>query len=138
MADVAVVTDSTCYLPAALADSLGITVVSQHYDLGGGLLLARTLSSELVGVTPADPLTFAEAIGVMALLAILASLAPVWRAPGADAAAPESLDGARRTEAPAGPSPSGAPGGPQLRLSGNKSVALEWAQNGDAQPSASR
>jgi DegV family protein with EDD domain len=36
--DVAVVTDSTCYLPAALIDSLGITVVSLYYDVGAGLL----------------------------------------------------------------------------------------------------
>ncbi|MEB4210628.1 DegV family protein [Mycobacterium sp. 94-17] len=38
MADVAVVTDSTGYLPRALVDSLGITVVSQYYDVGGGPL----------------------------------------------------------------------------------------------------
>ncbi len=38
MTEVAVVTDSTCYLPAALVDSLGITVVSRYYDLGAGWL----------------------------------------------------------------------------------------------------
>jgi DegV family protein with EDD domain len=38
MADVAVVTDSTGYLPGALVDSLDITVVSQYYDIGTGLL----------------------------------------------------------------------------------------------------
>jgi fatty acid kinase fatty acid binding subunit len=38
VADVAVVTDSSGYLPAALVDSLGITVVSLYYDVGGGLL----------------------------------------------------------------------------------------------------
>ena len=36
MADVAVVTDSTAYLPAALVDSLDIAVVSLCYDVGGG------------------------------------------------------------------------------------------------------
>ena len=35
MADVAVVTDSTASLPRALADSLGITVVSLYYDMSG-------------------------------------------------------------------------------------------------------
>jgi DegV family protein with EDD domain len=35
VADVAVVTDSTGYLPGALVDSLGITVVSLYYDVGG-------------------------------------------------------------------------------------------------------
>jgi DegV family protein with EDD domain len=34
--DVAVVTDSTSYLPSALVDSLGITVVSLYYDVGDG------------------------------------------------------------------------------------------------------
>jgi DegV family protein with EDD domain len=38
VADVAVVTDSTCYLPAALVNSLDITVVSLCYDLGAGPL----------------------------------------------------------------------------------------------------
>jgi DegV family protein with EDD domain len=36
MPDVAVVTDSTSCLPAALVDSLGITVVSLYYDVKGG------------------------------------------------------------------------------------------------------
>ncbi len=38
MTDVAVVTDSSACLPAALVDSLGITVVSRYYDIGGGPL----------------------------------------------------------------------------------------------------
>ena len=36
--EVAVVTDSTSYLPAALADRLHMTVVSLSYDVGGGWL----------------------------------------------------------------------------------------------------
>lgn len=35
MADVAVVTDSTAYLPSALAESLDITVVPLYYDIDG-------------------------------------------------------------------------------------------------------
>ncbi|OBB80029.1 hypothetical protein A5760_01025 [Mycobacterium colombiense] len=38
MADVAVVTDSTGYLPRALVDKFEITVVSQYYDVGSGPL----------------------------------------------------------------------------------------------------
>jgi DegV family protein with EDD domain len=38
VAEVAVVTDSTASLPGALTDSLGITVVSLYYDVGGGAL----------------------------------------------------------------------------------------------------
>ncbi|BCZ23449.1 DegV family protein [Mycobacterium senriense] len=36
MADVAVVTDSTCCLPNALIESFDITVLSQYFDVGGG------------------------------------------------------------------------------------------------------
>jgi DegV family protein with EDD domain len=36
MAEVAVVTDSTAYLPGALVDSLDIAVVSLYYDVDGG------------------------------------------------------------------------------------------------------
>jgi DegV family protein with EDD domain len=36
VADVAVVTDSTAYLPEALVDSLGITVLSLYFDIEGG------------------------------------------------------------------------------------------------------
>ena len=38
VADVAVVTDSTGYLPGGLVDSLDITVVSLYYDVGAGWL----------------------------------------------------------------------------------------------------
>ena len=36
MADVAVVTDSTASLPAALVESVDLTVVSLYYDVSGG------------------------------------------------------------------------------------------------------
>jgi hypothetical protein len=38
VADVAVVTDSTAYLPDAVVESLDIAVVSLYYDIGGGWL----------------------------------------------------------------------------------------------------
>ncbi|OBK79245.1 DegV family protein [Mycobacterium sp. 1164985.4] len=38
MADIAVVTDTTSYLPEPLVERLGITVVSHYYDLGAGWL----------------------------------------------------------------------------------------------------
>jgi DegV family protein with EDD domain len=38
VADVAVVTDSTGYLPGGLVETLDITVVSLYYDVGGGWL----------------------------------------------------------------------------------------------------
>jgi fatty acid-binding protein DegV len=39
VADVAVITDSTAYLPAGLVDSLDVTAISLYYDVGGGALL---------------------------------------------------------------------------------------------------
>lgn len=48
MADVAVVTDSTGYLPPALVDKLDITVVSQYYDIGGGPLRESEFNGDFV------------------------------------------------------------------------------------------
>ena len=52
--------------------------------LGGALALTRTLESELFDVTPADPLTLAGVIGLLAVTALLASLVPAWRAATVD------------------------------------------------------
>lgn len=49
MADVSIVTDSTCYLPGALIDSLDIAVVSQYYDLGAGALRESGFDGDLPG-----------------------------------------------------------------------------------------
>jgi DegV family protein with EDD domain len=49
VADVAVVTDSTGYLPGALVDSLGITVVSLYYDVGGGALRESEFDGDFGG-----------------------------------------------------------------------------------------
>jgi ABC-type antimicrobial peptide transport system permease subunit len=47
---------------------------------GTGLVLARTLSSQLFGVTPTDPLTFIESLAALLLLTMTAALVPLWRA----------------------------------------------------------
>lgn len=46
MSDVAVVTDSTSYLPRPLIDDLGVTVVSLYYDIGGGPLRESEFDGE--------------------------------------------------------------------------------------------
>lgn len=51
----------------------------------GGLALARTLATELFGVTPTDPLTFVESLAVIVLLAAASAIVPVWRASRIDA-----------------------------------------------------
>ncbi len=45
-----------------------------------GLALARTLSAELFGVSPADAVTVGGTVLVLALLAAAATIVPVWRA----------------------------------------------------------
>jgi DegV family protein with EDD domain len=47
VADVAVVTDSTGYLPAALLNSLEITVVPLYYDVGSGLVRETDFDGDL-------------------------------------------------------------------------------------------
>jgi predicted lysophospholipase L1 biosynthesis ABC-type transport system permease subunit len=54
--------------------------IGQAIGAGMGLVLARTLSSELFGVTPTDPRTFIASLAALALLATLAAAAPLWRA----------------------------------------------------------
>ncbi len=45
-----------------------------------GLALAHTLLSQLFGITPTDPWTFAETLATLGLLAVAASIGPVLRA----------------------------------------------------------
>jgi putative ABC transport system permease protein len=62
-----------------IALGLGLTT-----GAGTGLVLARTLSTELFGITPTDPRTFIASLAALALLATLAAVAPLWRATGID------------------------------------------------------
>jgi putative ABC transport system permease protein len=48
--------------------------------LGGALVAAFLLSNQLVGVTPADPISYGAAVAVLMLAAIVASWAPARRA----------------------------------------------------------
>jgi putative ABC transport system permease protein len=48
--------------------------------LGGALALTRLLENLLFGITPGDPLAFSAAAGVLAIVAILATLLPARRA----------------------------------------------------------
>ncbi len=54
---------------------LGIVV-----GLAGGVALTRLLATQLYGVEPTDPATFAAVAGILALVAALASLLPARRA----------------------------------------------------------
>jgi hypothetical protein len=117
---------------------------------GRDYLLDRDLGEirVLASFAPAETLVLRYRILPLALSPIY-GLAPAWRTagPGATAAtrvapgavggvAPDSLaglwlaDGRGNTAAPGADATAG---GPQLRLSGNKSVSLEFGQNRDAQ-----
>jgi ABC-type antimicrobial peptide transport system permease subunit len=64
----------------------GFTIVAIGLVAGGGAALAtgRVLRGMLVGVGPADPVTFAGAFLVMAAVAAAASYLPALRASGVD------------------------------------------------------
>jgi predicted permease len=79
-------------LGAARADVLrmvlrqGLTLVALGAAIGAGGALAatRAIASELYGVTPSDPATFAAAIGLMLLVGCLACWIPARRATRVD------------------------------------------------------
>jgi putative ABC transport system permease protein len=48
--------------------------------LGGAAGLTRLLEQELFGVTPLDPSVFAGVVALLAVVAVVASLVPAWRA----------------------------------------------------------
>jgi ABC-type lipoprotein release transport system permease subunit len=48
------------------------------------LALSRTLASQLYGVTPTDPTTFAAIVAILAVTALLAVVSPAWRATRVD------------------------------------------------------
>ncbi len=69
--------DVTTLLGRHMAMALGIGLTA---GAAIGLVLARMLSIELFGVTATDPWTFVESLVVVALLAVTAAIAPIWRA----------------------------------------------------------
>jgi putative ABC transport system permease protein len=64
----------------------GLTVIAAGIGLGtvAGLAVLRLLRSLLFGVTPADPATFLAAAALLALVALVASGVPAWRATRVD------------------------------------------------------
>jgi predicted permease len=70
----------------ALVLGHGLTVIAAGIGLGtvAGLAVLRLLRSLLFGVTPADPATFLAAAALLALVALVASGVPAWRATRVD------------------------------------------------------
>jgi putative ABC transport system permease protein len=67
--------------------TLGVVAIGLAAGLAGSLALTRFIASQLWGVTPTDPATFAAVTILFLGVAALASLAPVRRAIGVDPAA---------------------------------------------------
>jgi putative ABC transport system permease protein len=67
-------------LTLVLRQSLTMTMAGLAAGLAGAFLVTGFLRSLLYGVSPADPLTFAAAAGLLTAVALAASLAPARRA----------------------------------------------------------
>jgi len=67
-----------------LGQSAVLTVAGIALGLSGAAMLSRYLEGLLFGVTPLDPITFAAATVLFALVALVAAYGPVRRATGVD------------------------------------------------------
>jgi ABC-type antimicrobial peptide transport system permease subunit len=63
---------------------LALTVTGAAVGAAGALCATRTLSHILFRVSPLDPLSFAFAIALLAIISIVACLLPAWRASQVD------------------------------------------------------
>jgi putative ABC transport system permease protein len=60
------------------------TLVGVAIGAAGALLLGRVLSSLTFGIKPTDPVTFLAVTALLAVIALLASLIPAYRATRVD------------------------------------------------------
>ena len=67
-----------------VGDGLRITAVGIVIGVAGSLLMARSLTALLFGVTPGDPLTLAVTAGVLLIVAAAACFVPARRATRVD------------------------------------------------------
>ena len=65
-------------------EGLGLSAAGLALGLAGAVVLTRFLRSQLFGITPTDPATFAAAAGVIAIGAAAAMIAPARRAASVD------------------------------------------------------
>jgi putative ABC transport system permease protein len=74
-------------LRMVLWNGLTLALIGLIVGLAAALAVTQSMKSLLHDVSPADPLTFASVGGVLAIVAVLASLVPAWRAMLVDPAA---------------------------------------------------
>ena len=65
-------------------EGLRLAVIGLALGLAGSVLLTRFLTTQLFGVTPTDPATFAGVAALLAVVAIVATAVPAWRAASVD------------------------------------------------------
>jgi len=63
-----------------MREAFALAAAGLILGLPAAWLLSRVMSTLLFGVGPHDPMTFASVIGVVAVVALVASLTPAWRA----------------------------------------------------------
>jgi putative ABC transport system permease protein len=67
-----------------LGEGLVIAAAGVAIGLAGSAMLTRLMASQLVGITPRDPLTFAGGGLLLLGVALFASYVPAWRASRVD------------------------------------------------------
>jgi predicted permease len=63
-----------------IGESARLTAWGAFFGLAASFALGRILASQLAGVKAADPLVFLAALAVVALMSLVASCLPLWRA----------------------------------------------------------
>ena len=76
------VASTSCGL--VLGQGLGLTAIGIAAGLAGSIVLTRFLASLLFNTRPDDPLNFLLVAGLLALVALAASLIPAYRATAID------------------------------------------------------
>ena len=69
---------------SVLRRALTLMAIGVGIGTAGALAIARVVSGLLYQIRPTDTMTFAGAALVVALLAVIASLVPAWRATRVD------------------------------------------------------
>jgi putative ABC transport system permease protein len=67
-------------LGSVLHEGLQLTLIGAAVGLGCALIATRLIAGVLYGVSPSDPATFAAVVAALVAVALLACVAPVWRA----------------------------------------------------------
>ncbi len=68
-----------------VADGVRLTAIGLCLGVGVALATSSLIDRQLFGITAHDPVSYAIALPVLALVALLASAAPAWRATSVDA-----------------------------------------------------